>query len=48
MPKRALHYYNVWIRDHYALPDIQALPVRERIRELAKRWQAQKSEPLIK
>ena len=40
--KRQLSTYNEFIRDHYHEPKIQALPVRMRIRELARRWQEHK------
>ena len=40
--KRQLSTYNEFIRDHYHEPKTQALPVRMRIRELARRWQEHK------
>ena len=42
--KRRLTPYNVFIRDRYRLPEIQRLPVREGIRELARQWQESKSQ----
>ena len=41
--KRKLSDYNVFVRDRYSDPEIQALPVRARIRELGRLWQLQKS-----
>ena len=41
--KRKLSDYNVFVRDRYSDAEIQALPVRARIRELGRLWQLQKS-----
>lgn len=48
MSKRPLSKYCEFIRDRYHTPSILKLPVRERIKELARQWRELKAKPAAK
>ena len=45
MPTKPLTPYCAFVKQHYHTPDILKLPVRDRIKELARRWREQKNKP---
>ena len=43
-PRRALHDYNRFVQSKYALPEVQAAAVRDRLRIIGAMWQEQKKQ----
>ena len=43
-PRRALHDYNRFVQAKYALPEVQAAAVRDRLRLIGAMWQEQKKQ----
>ena len=43
-PRRVLHDYNRFVQAKYALPEVQAAAVRDRLRIIGALWQAQKKQ----
>ncbi len=46
--KRPLTPYTSFVQQTYHTPEIMALPVRDRFKELGRRWQAMKNAPAKK
>ena len=43
-PRRALHDYNRFVQAKYALPEVQAAAVRDRLRIIGAMWQEHKKQ----